>query len=309
MNYVTGTTEFRMNKPSAVTLGKFDGLHRGHQALLGHVLEQKKRGLSAVIFTFEKNPTRMLSGLSGQNIMTNQEREMLLEKAGIDELLECPFVPEIAHMEPEAFVERVLVGQLRTVFVAAGEDFRFGYQRRGDDRLLQRMGERFGFRVEIIEKEKSHGRDISSSYIREAIHEGNIPLANELLGYRYFVSGEVLHGRQIGRTLGLPTVNLQPPSDKLLPPNGVYLTRTLVDGKEYDGITNIGYKPTVGAETHKGVETFLFEYDGDLYGRHLTVEFVEFERPEQKFQSLEALKERINADVRWGKSKICVKEK
>lgn len=308
MDYVTGVTKFHMERPSAVSLGKFDGLHRGHQKLVRRVLDQKKNGLDTVIFTFEKNPTRLLSGLSAQNIMTNEERKRKLEELGIDHLLECPFTPQLSHMEPEYFVEEILVRELRASFVVVGRDFRFGYQRRGDYRLLETMGKRLGFSVEVVEKEQSHGRDISSSYIREALHEGNIPLANELLGYRYFVSGTVLHGRQIGRTLGLPTTNLLPPPEKLLPPNGVYLTRTtLEDGGEYFGITNIGYKPTVGGETQKGVETFLFDFSGDLYGRELTVEFFEYERPEQKFKSLEELKARILSDVYWGKSKKYVK--
>ncbi len=307
MDYVTGTTKFHMERPCAVSLGKFDGLHKGHRKLLHRVLSQKEQGLLGVIFTFEKNPTRMLSGLSGQNIMTNEERRRLLEQEGVDCLLECPFVPELSLMEPETFVKEVLVGQLHAAFVAVGEDFRFGHQRKGDAKLLTRLGEQYYFQVEVLKKEQSHGRDISSTYIREALHEGNIPLANELLGYRYFVSGEVLHGRQIGRTLGLPTTNLLPPEEKLLPPNGVYLTRTRLAEDVYYGITNIGYKPTVGAELHKGVETFLFDYSGDLYGRHLTVEFLEYERPEQKFHSLEELKARILSDVHWGKSKICVK--
>lgn len=307
MNYVTGTTQFHTDGPSAVSLGKFDGLHRGHKKLIRRVLAQKEQGLLAVIFTFEKNPTRILSGLSALNIMTNEERKGILEAEGIDELFECPFIPEVAHMEPEAFVEQVLVRELHAKFVAIGKDFRFGYQRRGDCELLAQMGDCLGFRVETIEKEESHGRDISSTYIREALHEGNLFLANELLGYRYFVSGEVLHGREIGRTLGLPTTNLQPSSDKLLPPNGVYLTRTILEEGGYYGITNIGYKPTVGGEIHKGVETYLFDFDGDLYGRHLKVEFLEFERPEQKFHSLEELKARILSDVYWGKSQMKVK--
>lgn len=307
MNYVTGMTGFEIEGRAAVSLGKFDGLHRGHRKLIGRVTAKGRQGLVPLIFTFEKNPTRMLSGLSGQNIMTNEERRRLLEQAGIECLFECPFVPEVSHMEPEVFVRDVLAGQLHAAYVAVGEDFRFGYQRRGDTGLLQALGEQCGFQVEVIEKEKSHGRDISSTYVREALHEGNLPLANELLGYRYFVSGEVLHGRQIGRTLGLPTTNLLPPAEKLLPPNGVYLTRTMLEDEVYHGITNIGYKPTVGGETKKGVETYLFDFDGDLYGRHLTVEFLEFERPEQKFKSLEELKARILSDVHWGKSKICVK--
>lgn len=307
MNYVTGTTTFWIESPSAVSLGKFDGLHRGHQELMKHVLAKKKEGLTSVIFTFEKNPTRMFQGLSGQNIMTNEERRSLLADAGIEELLECPFIPEISHMEPERFVKEVLVGQLHAAFVAVGEDFHFGFQRKGDCEMLKSLGEQYGFSVEVVKKVKSHGRDISSTYVREALYEGNIPLANELLGYRYFVSGEVLHGRQIGRTLGLPTTNLLPSAQKLLPPNGVYLTKTFLEEGDYYGITNIGYKPTVGGETQKGVETFLFDFQGDLYGQKIRVEFMEFERPEQKFKSLEELKARILSDVYWGKSKICVK--
>ena len=307
MNYVTGTTDFRIEGRTAVSLGKFDGLHRGHQKLIRRVVLGKRQGLAPLIFTFEKNPTRMLSGLSGQNIMTNEERRLLLERAGIEHLLECPFVPKLSHMGSEAFVRDVLAGQLCAAFVAVGEDFRFGFERRGNTETLKRLGAVYGFQVEVIQKEKSHGRDISSTYVREALHEGNIPLVNELLGYRYFVSGEVLHGRQIGRTLGLPTTNLLPPEEKLLPPNGVYLTRTILDDEERYGITNIGYKPTVGGETRKGVETFLFEFDGDLEGRHLIVECLDYERPEQKFKSLDELKARILSDVHWGKSKICVK--
>ncbi len=307
MNYITGDIAYHTETPSAVSLGKFDGLHRGHRMLLGEVLRQRENGLQSVIFTFTQNPTRILSGLSAQNIITNEERRRLLEAQGIDCLLECPFMPELAHMEPERFVEDFLVGQLKARFIAVGTDFRFGYQRKGDPALLMRMGEHLGFQVEIVEKLQSHGRDISSTYVREALHEGNIPLANELLGYRYFVDGEVLHGRRIGRTLGLPTINFQPPQEKLLPPNGVYLTRTIPqDGGEpaWYGITNIGYKPTVGGESRKGVETYLFDFDGSLYGQRLRVEFLEYERVEQKFTSLDALKERILADVDWGKSRL-----
>lgn len=304
MEYVTGTTTFHIEGSAAVSLGKFDGVHRGHRKLIRHVLDKKEQGMTAVIFTFGMNPTRILSGLSSKNIMTNQERRELLEEAGVEHLLECPFVPEISRMEPEEFVEKVLIEQLHAAYVAVGKDFRFGYQRRGDWLLLRQMGRKLGFTVDVIEKEKSHGRDISSSYVREALHEGNIPLVNELLGYSYYVSGEVLHGRKIGRTLGLPTMNLLPDADKLLPANGVYLTQTRIDGEVYYGITNVGYKPTVGGESRKGVETYLFDFDGDLYGRHLKVEFLEYERPEQKFKSLEELRMKILSDVAWGRSKM-----
>lgn len=307
MKYVTGKIGYERTMPSAVSLGKFDGLHRGHQKLLEQVLQQKTKGLSPVIFTFTQNPTRVLTGLSAQNIMTNEERCAMLEAKGIDCLIECPFVPELMHMEAERFVEEILVRKLKAAFVAVGTDFRFGHQRRGDAALLQQLGVRYGFETKVVEKETKQGQEISSTWIREALHEGKIPLVNELLGYPYFVTGEVLHGRKIGRTLGLPTTNLLPPSEKLLPPNGVYLTRSMqLDGEdwEYYGITNVGYKPTVGAEEQKGVETYLFDYSGDLYGKRLKVEFLEYSRPEQKFESLEALKSRILSDVNWGKNRM-----
>ena len=175
-----------MMAPSAVSLGKFDGVHRGHQKLLQHILEQKKNGLEATIFTFASNPTRMLSGLSAQNILTNEERREMLAKAGVDNLLECPFVPEIAHMEPERFIEDVLVGQLKMKFAAVGTDFHFGYQRRGDHAMLQKLAPKYGYTVEVVEKEQSHGRDISSTYVKEALEAGDMELVNDLLGYRYF---------------------------------------------------------------------------------------------------------------------------
>ena len=299
MNYITGKTSFGTMAPSAVSLGKFDGLHRGHQKLLQHILEQKKNGLEATIFTFASNPTRMLSGLSAQNILTNEERREMLAKAGVDNLLECPFVPEIAHMEPERFIEEVLVGQLKMKFAAVGTDFHFGYQRRGDHAMLQKLAPKYGYTVEVVEKEQSHGRDISSTYVKEALEAGDMELVNDLLGYRYFISGEVLHGR-IGRTLGMPTTNLVPSTKKLLPPNGVYLSRTRIGEQAYYGVTNIGYKPTIG-ETFRGVETYLFDFDGDLYGENIDVELWKFKRPEMKFDSVEHLKNQMQADIAFGK--------
>lgn len=294
MEVIRETTQFQIAQPTAISLGKFDGLHQGHQLLLERILNKKKEGLKTLIFTFDfgERPGLMLA---------SERREMLREKQ-VDYLLECPFVPEISHMEPEAFVEEILVKRLKVKYLAVGTDFRFGYQRGGDYRLLQNMGKTLGFQVEVVEKACWQGREISSTYIREELELGNMELVNQLLGYAYSVSGEVLHGRQIGRTLGLPTVNLLPEEQKLLPPNGVYATRTVIGKEVFEGITNVGYKPTVGGETRKGVETYLFDVDRDLYGKEITVQFYGFERPEAKFASLEDLKYQIEQDVRWGKA-------
>ena len=308
MKVITGTREFCIEEPTVVTIGKFDGRHQGHQKLLKEMLQQKENhGWKTAVFTFDMAPIGVVSGKRATVITTNEERRNNMRTMGMDYLVEYPFNREVAAMSPEDFVTEVLVKQMHAKAVVVGPDCSFGYKGAGNAQLLRKLGPEYGFETIVIEKKQDDHRDISSTYIREALHEGNIPLANELLGYPYYVTGEVLHGRQIGRTLGLPTTNLLPPQVKLLPPNGVYLTRTIpMDGEEWDyyGITNIGYKPTVGATEQKGVETYLFDYNGDLYGRKLRVEFLEFERPEQKFESLEVLKRRILSDVNWGKSKI-----
>lgn len=293
MKIIEGTTEFQIEEQTAVSLGKFDGLHLGHQLLVERILKKKKEGLKSLIFTFDFGDRPVL--------LLPQEREELLRRRGVDYLLECPFVEEISHMEAEDFVKEILVRRLHARYLAVGTDFHFGHHRKGDYRLLKRMGAEYGFEVEVVEKACWQGEEISSSRIRRELEQGNMELVGQLLGYAYSVTGEVLHGRKIGRTLGLPTINLLPEERKLLPPNGVYATRTVIAGEIFEGITNIGYKPTVGGETRRGVETYLFDLDRDLYGEILTVRFYGFERPEKKFASLEELKNRIEQDVEWGR--------
>ena len=293
MNYVTGKTQFDLEGPCAVSLGKFDGLHQGHQLLVDRILKKKKEGLDSLIFTFDFGERPALT--------LPEERRELLRRENVDYLVECPFVPALSHMEPEDFVWEVLKKRLHAKYLAVGTDFRFGYQRKGDYHLLRKMSESCGFQVDVVEKACWQGREISSTYIREELEQGHMELVNQLLGYAYSVTGEVLHGRQIGRTLGMPTTNLLPKEQKLLPPNGVYATRTVIAGEVFEGITNIGYKPTVGGETRKGIETYLFDLDRNLYGEIIQVQFYGYERPERKFSNLKALKAQIESDVAWGR--------
>ncbi len=293
MKVLKHTTEFQIAEETAVSLGKFDGLHQGHRLLIDRILKKREEGLASLMFTFDFGERPALT--------LPEERRELLRRDHLDYLVECPFVPALSHMEPEDFVRKVLKGQLHARYLAVGTDFRFGYQRRGDYRLLQEMSASCGFRVEVVEKACWQGREISSTYIKEELEQGHMEQVNQLLGYAYSVTGEVLHGRQIGRTLGLPTTNLLPREQKLLPPNGVYATRTLIAGEVFEGITNIGYKPTVGGETRKGVETYLFDLDRNLYGETIQVQFYGYERPERRFPNLEALKAQIESDVAWGR--------
>ena len=293
MRLITGTTEFETTEATAISLGKFDGLHMGHQLLVNRILKKKEEGLKALIFTFDFGDRPML--------LLPEERRALLKKWGVDCLIECPFVESLAHMEAEDFVREILVKRLHVKYLAVGTDFQFGHNRKGSYQLLEAMQEECGFEVEVVEKACYDGEEISSTRIRRELEQGHMELVNQLLGYNFSVTGEVLHGRQIGRTLGLPTTNLLPGPGKLLPPNGVYATRTRIADEIFEGITNIGHKPTVGAEPRRGVETFLFDLDRNLYGDVITVNFYGFERPERKFESLEALKARIEQDVLWGR--------
>ncbi len=293
MKIIKHTTEFQTAEETAVSLGKFDGLHQGHRLLVDRILNKKQDGLASLIFTFDFGERPALT--------LPEERRELLRRAHVDYLVECPFVPALSHMEPEDFVRKILLERLHAKYLAVGTDFRFGYQRRGDYRLLQEMSKADGFQVDVVEKACWQGREISSTYIREELEQGHMEQVNQLLGYAYSVTGEVLHGRQIGRTLGMPTTNLLPKEQKLLPPNGVYATRTVIAGEVFEGITNIGYKPTVGGETRKGVETYLFDLDRNLYGEIIQVQFYGFERPERRFSGLETLKAQIESDVAWGR--------
>ena len=303
MEYIKNTTEFYIPQETAVSLGKFDGIHRGHGRLMEYLAEKKKLGRKTVVFTFDIPPRAGTDAHSFNKVLTtNEEKMQLFLEMGIDYLLECPFTPEIMHMEPEDFVE-MLVKRLHVKSIVVGTDFRFGHNRRGDHQLLQKLSDFYGYDVLVVDKVQENGRDISSTFIREEILRGEVEHANELLGYRYFVQGQVLHGNEIGRTLDAPTANLLPAKEKLLPPFGVYVTRTTVlDSPEkiYGGITNVGCKPTISGEHPAGVETHLFGFRGNLYDKQIRVEFLARVRPEQRFDSLEELKNQMHNDIEFG---------
>ena len=307
MKIMNDTLDFSIPEESAVTLGKFDGIHKGHQKLMKKILAKKEQGLKSVVFTFGQMPGTVFYG-KGRTILTREERKQHLEAMGIDYMVECPFVPEIIQMEPEDFVKKILVEQLNVKYIAVGPDFRFGHNRRGGCSLLKEMAAQFGFEVEVVEKECLEDKVISSTYVRHMLETGEMEMVQKLLGYPYYVSGTVIRGHAIGRTIGIPTINLLPDDEKILPPNGVYLTKTIFGEEEHFGITNIGVKPTISGEEAKGIETHLFDFEGDLYNRELTVAFYAFERKERRFPSLEELKEQLKKDIQWGRALTASKD-
>ena len=300
MEYVHHTTDFQFHN-TVVSLGKFDGIHLGHRMLMDYMLSQKKKGLMPAAFTFSVDPGCLLSGKAGKVIYTEQEKRIRMEEAGVDIMISYPFNEETVKMEAEQFVRDILVKQLDAKMIVTGSDFGFGYRRKGNVELLRRLSAEYGYELAVFDKLSVDGTIVSSTAIRELLAEGKIEAANRLLLRPYFIYGEIVHGNEIGRTLGMPTANLYPPSWKLLVPNGVYVTKTYLDGRVCPGITNIGYKPTVGGEKWIGVETYLFDLDEDLYGKHICVELYEYVRGERKFSSLEELKVQMYQDMEYGK--------
>ena len=292
MKYTENTTEFYSDAPTAVTLGKFDGLHRGHQKLIREIVKLQEQGYRGVVFTIAPDHVPVL--------LMPEEKRQILESYGISYMIRCPFVPEILNMEPEQFIAEVLSGSLQAKHLIVGTDFRFGHDRTGDVSVLARFQEKYGYSLQVIEKERLGRRDISSTYVREALAKPDLELAGKLLGYDYFVEGVIQHGKQLGRRIGMPTINLIPDPYKLLPPQGVYFSRAAVDGKTYCGVTNIGYKPTVDG-SFLGVETYLYGMNEEVYGKKASVSLLQFRRPEQKFSSVGRLKAQMESDIAAGK--------
>mgnify|MGYP000055604170 FL=1 len=295
MRYIKNTLDFMLPKRSIITLGKFDGLHRGHKKLVNRVKELKKPGFETVIFTFDVSPVMRLSDPSFKMILTGEERFHLAKGMDVDCLVECPFVPEIMHMDAKDFVREILVRQMKAAHLVVGPDFHFGHKRGGTTALLKEMGKQYGYQVDVLEKVTDGGAAVSSTRIRREIMEGNLEKANDLLGYPFFVEGEIVHGKHLGHTIGIPTINQRPSVHKLLPPFGVYASITQIDGEPYFGISNIGVKPTVG-DSRPGVETYLFDVDKELYGKQAHVRLYEFIRPEYKFPSIAQLQHQIKKD-------------
>ena len=282
---------------TVVTVGKFDGFHLGHRSLLAEVLKEAEHGLAACVVSFS-TPVDIERSM----IYTREEQRKLCESMGIDVLAEYPLDESMREMAAEQFVSEILCKRLQAKVIVAGEDFRFGKDRAGDVTLLQNLEETYDYRTVCIPKVTEKTVRISSTGIRKLLAEGDVSAANEMLGRPYAVFGEVLHGKKLGRTLGFPTMNLIPPIQKLLPAYGVYVTKTNVDGQWFDGITNIGLRPTVDSDKQVSVETHLFAYEGDLYGKQVEVQFLHFLRPERKFADVEALRAAMLEDLKNAKA-------
>ncbi|MDE7321133.1 MAG: bifunctional riboflavin kinase/FAD synthetase [Lachnospiraceae bacterium] len=310
MKIIENTTEFNIGEETAVAIGKFDGFHRGHQKLLTNLRQQQEKGLKSVIFTFVPSPAAFFSRKTVRELSTLSEKRRIFEEAGVDYLIEYPFHQEVADMEPETYIKEVLVNRIHARCVVAGDDVSYGKHGAGDYRLLQKMSSEYRYRVLLIDKVLYEGREVSSTYVREEVEKGNMEQVTKLLGAPYHIGGEIIHGKKLGRTIGMPTVNLAPPKEKLLPPKGVYYSYVYLHSEKgnmpYDGlrlpsITNIGTKPTVDNRSVMGVETYIYNFDSDVYGNGMEVYLIKNKRPEIRFDGIESLKAQMSADIVEGR--------
>ncbi len=306
MKIIENTTEFKINENTAVAIGKFDGFHRGHQKLLGRLKEQKDNGLASVVFTFVPSPAAFFAGHPLKDLTTVEEKRNIFERAGVDYLIEYPFCRQTADMEPIDYIKNVLVGRLNAKCIVAGDDVSFGRHGAGDCGLLREKASKYGYRVIVIDKVLYMEREVSSTYVREEVGNGNMELVDKLLGTPYHIGGEIVHGRRLGRMIGMPTVNLIPSPRKLLPPKGVYFSYVRffdgqLSGIKYPSITNIGTKPTVDEHEVMGVETYIYDFNKDVYGKSMEVFLLKFVRPEMRFNGIEELKSRMAYDIASGR--------
>jgi len=294
----------QIRTPTAIALGNFDGIHQGHQTVVQPIINgsfpaNPSKVYSSVV-SFSPHPREFFSGGKLQLLTPISEKAEILSNLGIEQLVLLPFNRDLASLSPLQFVQQILVEQLQAKLISVGSDFRFGYQRKGTGEDLKNIAADLGITVHLNSLHKYQNRNhqavrVSSSLIRQALSEGDISTANGMLGRPYSLVGEVVTGQQLGRTIGFPTANLQLPESKFLPRYGVYSVAVLLESTTIKGVMNIGCRPTVAGEAVT-IEVHLLNWAGDLYGQTLKVNLLRFLRPEQKFSSVEALKQQITKD-------------
>ena len=300
MKVFNSILKFTSNKPTIVTIGTFDGVHVGHKKILEKITQNTNNNdCESLVLTFFPHPRTVLqTGTEMKQLNTIDEKSNLIEKAGIDNLVIHPFDKEFSQLTAEEFVKQVLVDTFNIQKIVIGYDHRFGKNRTADINDLIAFGNQYNFEVEQISAEELNEVAVSSTKIRCALTEGNIKLANSFLGYNYTITGKVVQGKQLGRTIGFPTANIYVEEDyKLIPNSGVYVVECKIDNQFYFGMMNIGTNPTIeNTDLNQKIEVNIFNFDTEIYDKSITVSFLKRIRSEQKFDSLESLKAQIAMD-------------
>ena len=298
MTIYNNINEFSSTDNTILTIGTFDGVHLGHQKVLERLTNSaKENNLKSTVLTFFPHPRTILNPNKPLKLINSvKERTELLNRSKVDNLIIHPFDKNFSELDPEKYVVEILVKKLKAKIILIGYDHKFGKNRTADITDLKIYGKKYGFKVIEIKAKEISNIAISSTKIRKAISEGNISTAKKYLGYDFSLSGKIVHGKSIGRTLGFPTANIEVKEEyKLLPKNGVYLIQSVINHNKYFGMMNIGIKPTI-KESSKTIEVNFFDFEGDLYNKKITVSIKQFIRNEIKFDSLELLKSQILKD-------------
>ena len=291
----------KFNKvPNAVvTIGTFDGVHRGHQEILKNMVNRAKElGGESVVVTFYPHPRQVLSHDSGIRFISTQEEKIShLEALGIDNLIIIKFTKEFAAIPSEDFIKNFIVKNIQPAVLIIGYDHHFGKGRTGDFDMLYELGSQYHFKVEKIQEQDVDNVAVSSTKIRQFLENGDIKHANMLLGYEFSYTGKVIHGQQVGHKMGYPTANIDVAEEfQLIEKQGVYATFAEIDGKSYPAMTYIGKRPTMHDNRPQSIETYIISFDGDLYDKEIKIRFVDFVRDDKKFDNFEALKRQISID-------------
>ncbi len=289
--------EIKNIEDTVVALGNFDGVHLGHQEIINRTVRSAEAaGLASAVFTFSNHTSTVLNAANPvKNILYLSEKERIIRELGVDYLISIPFTQEILNLTPEDFIKTILVDKLHIREAYCGFNYSFGRKASGTPEILMHEGLKYGFGIHVQEPFMIDGVIVSSTYIRELIQEGKMEECTKFLGRPYSISGEVILGNQLGRKIGFPTCNVTIDETMITPPNGVYITCCTHDGVRYPAVTNVGNKPTIG-EYGKNIETHIFNFNRDIYGDSVSVEFIRRTRPEKKFDGIESLKKQIESD-------------
>ncbi len=291
--------EIKGIEPCCVALGNFDGVHVGHQELISKAVEKAKAcGLRSGVFTFSTHPKNIIPNKKTiKNIIYKEEKTALIEKLGVDYLFNIEFTKEIMTTEPEDYIKLFLVDKFNAREIFCGFNYRYGFKAAGNGDLLIKCGKKYGFNVNQLPPVIVDGEVVSSTLIRSLIMSGEVDECKKYLGRNYDIGGEVVIGNRLGKKIGFPTSNIMIDESMVTPPNGVYVTYCMYNGATYPSVTNVGVKPTIG-EFKKNMETHIFNFDNELYGKFIKVEFLKKTRDEVKFSGVEELSKQIEKDCR-----------
>lgn len=295
-------SEFNENHNLSLALGYFDGVHKGHQAVITSAVNfAKEYGKKSAVITFKDHPCCFLWDVYPKYILTREERRRQIEHLGVDFLYEIDF-EKISNLSAEQYLEDILIKYFEPIAISTGFNHNFGANKSGNTDFLKQMSTKYGYKYFMLEAERDNSNVISSTIIRKLLSKGNIKQANAMLGYNFPITGTVIKGQQLGRKLGFKTANIKYPQELITLPYGAYATIIIIKGEEFLGVTNFGTRPTVATEQTCTVETHILDFDKDIYGKSIRVEFLGMIRPECKFESLEALKLQIKNDIFSAKS-------